>query len=109
MIAATPPPPPPPLVKAALVRKLKAEHLSFRWVHCYRDAATYRSVRVTRCKVNFGDPHIVQYCVVLIGGALLTDHEHPAIRCGRHPDPTIAGRPARTDASTGRAAAPRTR
>jgi hypothetical protein len=47
---------------------------------------------VTRCKVNFGDPHIVQYCVVFIGGRLVTDHERRAIRCGVHPDPTLSGR-----------------
>jgi hypothetical protein len=59
-------------------------------VHCYPDAATYRSLRVTRCKVNFGDPHIVQYCVVVIGGRLVTDYERRAIRCGVHPDPILA-------------------
>ena len=71
------------------MHRLRAEHLSVRWVHCYADAATYHSVRVTRCKVNFGDPHIVQYCAVVIGGRLLTDHERRAIRCGQHPDPTL--------------------
>ena len=88
---ATPPPLPLPVVRTALVRKLEAEYLSVKWAHCYRDAKTYRSLRVTRCKVNFGDPHIVQYCVVVIGGKLVTDHERRAIRCGRHPDPTLSG------------------
>jgi hypothetical protein len=77
-------------VRVALVRRLRSEYLSVRWVQCFRDARTYRSVRVTRCKVNFGDPHIVQYCVVIIGGRVVTDHERRAIRCGVHPDPTLA-------------------
>ena len=90
MIAAPPPPPPLALVRLALVRKLQGQYLSVRWVHCYRDPKTYKSLRVTRCKVNFGDPHIVQYCVVIIAGKVVTDHERRAIRCGRHPDPTLA-------------------
>ena len=89
MIAA-PPPPPLAVMRTALVHKLQSEYLSVKWAHCYRDARTYRSLRVTRCKVNFGDPHIVQYCVVVIGGRLVTDHERRAIRCGVHPDPTLA-------------------
>ena len=91
MIAATPAPQPIGVVRAALVHRLRAEHLSFRWVQCYADSATYRSIRVTRCKVNFGDPHIVQYCAVLIAGRLVTDLERRVIRCGVHPDPTLAG------------------
>ena len=90
MIAAPPPPPPLPLVRLALVRKLQGEYLSVRWVHCYRDPKTYKTLRVTRCKVNFGDPHIVQYCVVIIGGRVVTDHERRAIHCGQHPDPQLA-------------------
>ena len=96
MIAATSPPQPPAIVRSALVHRLRAKHLSVRWVHCYPDAATYHSVRVTRCKVNFGDPHIVQYCAVVIGGRLLTDHERRAIRCGQHPDPTLTAFEAQT-------------
>ena len=92
MIAA-PPPVPLTVVRTALVHKLQGEYLAVRWAHCYRDARTYRSLPVTRCKVNFGDPHIVQYCVVVIAGRLVTDHERRAIRCGVHPDPTLAGTP----------------
>ena len=90
MIAAAPPPQ-LGVVRTALVRKLHGEYLSVKWAHCYRDAKTYRALRVTRCKVNFGDPHIVQYCVVIIAGRVLTDHERRAIRCGLHPDPQLAG------------------
>jgi hypothetical protein len=83
------PPPPIPLVRAALAHRLRGQHLSVRWVHCFRDPKTYRGHRVTRCKVDFGDPHIVQYCVVLLRGGLVTDHERRAIRCGLHPDPQL--------------------
>jgi hypothetical protein len=93
-VIAAPPPPPLAIVRTALVHKLQGEYLSVRWAHCYRDARMYRALRVTRCKVNFGDPHIVQYCVVVIAGRLVTDHERRAIRCGVHPDPTLAGAPA---------------
>ena len=89
MITAAPPPQ-LAVVRTALVRKLQGEYLSVRWAHCFRDAKRYRSLRVTRCKVNFGDPHIVQYCVVIIGGRVVTDHERRAIRCGMHPDPQLA-------------------
>jgi hypothetical protein len=88
-VIAAPPPPPLPVVRAALVRQLKGEYLSVRWAHCYRDPKTYRSLAVTRCKVNFGDPHIVQYCVVISAGRVLTDHQRRAIRCGVHPDPEL--------------------
>ena len=90
MIAALSPPP-LPIVRTALVSKLRSEYLSVRWVHCYRDSKTYHSLHVTRCKVNFGDPHIVQYCAVIIAGRLVTDHERRAIRCGEHPDAQLVG------------------
>jgi hypothetical protein len=84
------PPPQLDVVRTALVRKLRREYLSVKWANCFRDARTYRTLRVTRCKVNFGDPHIVQYCVVIIAGRVVTDHERRAIRCGVHPDPQLA-------------------
>jgi hypothetical protein len=90
-VIAAAPPPQLGVVRAALVHKLHGEYLSVKWAHCYRDPKTYRALRVTRCKVNFGDPHIVQYCVVIIAGRVVTDHERRAIRCGLHPDPQLAG------------------
>ena len=84
MIAAAPPPQ-LGVVRTALVRKLQSEYLSIRWAHCYRDPKTYRALRVTRCKVNFGDPHIEAYCSVLRSGRLVTDHDDPSIPC-RHDD-----------------------
>jgi hypothetical protein len=96
-VIAAAPPPEPAVVRTALVRKLRSEYLSVKWANCYRDAKTYRALRVTRCKVNFGDPHIVQYCVVIIAGRVVTDHERRAIRCGVHPDPQLASAPASLD------------
>jgi hypothetical protein len=42
----------------------------------------FRGAQVSRCNVNFGDPHIVPYCVVLVGETLVTDRENRAIDCG---------------------------
>lgn len=93
MIADAPAPPPPPLaaVKAALVRRLDSEHLSFRYVVCFRDPHVFRGQAVSRCRVDFGEPHLVQYCSVLTGRRLVTDHENRAILCGAHPDVTLTG------------------
>jgi hypothetical protein len=33
--------------------------------------------------VNFGEPHIVQYCGVLVDRRLVTDHDDARIPCGR--------------------------
>lgn len=74
-------------VRAALVRRLEAQRLTFRWVVCFPDGHRYQGLRVVRCRVHFGDPHVVQYCAVLRRGQLLTDHERPRIRCGARPDP----------------------
>lgn len=45
-----------------------------------------------RCNVNFGDPHIEAYCIVLKDGRLYSDHQDPAIpsrRDSRAPPATI--------------------
>ena len=68
-------------VEHLLRARLDAKHLSYTWVRCTREATAFR------CNVNFGDPHIVQYCSVVRGGRIVTDHENPRIRCGRKPDP----------------------
>ena len=36
-----------------------------------------------RCNVNFGDPHIEAYCIVLRHGKLYSDHQDSAIPCQR--------------------------
>ncbi len=85
-----------PAVKAALVRRLEARSLSYRYVDCFADRARFRGAPVVRCRVNFGDPHLVQYCSTILGGRLVTDHEVRAIRCGVHPDQILTGRDPRS-------------
>jgi hypothetical protein len=69
-------------VKVALEARLNAQYLSYRWVVCTRMSQRFHAVRVSRCNVNFGDPHIVPYCAVLVKGALVTDQENQAVDCG---------------------------
>jgi hypothetical protein len=75
----------PAVAKRLLTARLQAKHLDFRWVACVRVGRTYKHVPVTRCNVNFGDPHIEGYCLLLENGRVVTDHDEPAIPC-RHDD-----------------------
>lgn len=77
----------PPSVAAALRARLDAAHLSYRSVVCLPTVRRYRGAPVRRCVVNFGAPHLVTYCSVLLAGRLLTDHERPEILCGRRVTP----------------------
>ena len=72
-----------PSVRSALVARLHAKGLEYRWVACLRNGRTFRGREVVRCNVNFGDPHVEAYCGVLISGRLRTDHDNPAIHCAR--------------------------
>ncbi len=72
----------PAQVRAAVVARLRAEHLHYLWVACVPSGNRFQGVRVVRCNVDFGEPHIVAYCSVLRGGALLTGQDNPAIPCG---------------------------
>jgi hypothetical protein len=71
-------------VRDALVARLQARDLSYRWVACVQSTRVFAGRRIVRCNVNFGDPHIEVYCAVLVRGRLRTDHENPAIACGRN-------------------------
>lgn len=68
-------------VEAALQRRLDRAYLSYQWVFCVGMDRFYHGWRVWRCNVDFGDPHIVQYCVILKGHTLLTDRENHALDC----------------------------
>ena len=70
-------------VKNALVARLQGKSLSYRWIVCVADRHSFRSQPIVRCNVNFGEPHIEVYCSVLQDGRLETNHELPAIPCGR--------------------------
>ena len=68
-------------VEAALRRRLDRADLSYQWVVCVKMDRFYRGSRVWRCNVDFGDPHIVQYCVILNRHGLITDRENHALNC----------------------------
>lgn len=67
----------PASVEAGMRARLAARGLEYRWMVCTPDRG------ITRCNVDFGPPHIVQYCATLRGGRLVTDRDDPALRCGR--------------------------
>ena len=68
-------------VKTAMIAKLHAGRVHFSWVVCVRNGERFRGVAVTRCNVEFGDPHVQAYCSVFRGGRLVTSDEDPAIPC----------------------------
>lgn len=70
-------------MRAKLIAQLESQHLSYHAVACVRTGRSFERVGVVRCNVDFGDPHIQAYCVLLQGGRLLTSQEDPAIPCGR--------------------------
>ena len=70
------------MFRTAVIARMHAEHLDYRWVVCVPSGNRFDGVRVVRCNVDFGEPHIVAYCSVLRGGRLLTSEDDPAIPCG---------------------------
>ena len=70
-------------VGKAVEARLLARRLSFEWVYCLRTTREVGGARVFRCNVNFGEPHIVIYCVTFEDGQLVTNRENPRIHCGR--------------------------
>jgi hypothetical protein len=75
---------PPALAETLMTARLNAKHLDYRWVACVRVGRTYTHVPITRCNVDFGiDPHVEAYCLLLKDGKLVTNHDDPAIPCGR--------------------------
>jgi hypothetical protein len=75
--------PTPASVQEALEARLHGKHVSFAWVYCLRTRRSFEGSTIFRCNVNFGEPHIVIYCVTLDGDSLVTNREQPGIRCGR--------------------------
>jgi hypothetical protein len=65
----------------AMIARLEAQNAHFFWVVCVRTGAHFDGVAVTRCNVDFGDPHIQAYCSVFRGGRLVTSADDPAIPC----------------------------
>jgi hypothetical protein len=69
--------------KKLMVRYLDAKYLTYHWVACLRTGTSFKGVAIVRCNVNFGDPHIEAYCIVLKNGRLYSDHQDAAIPCRR--------------------------
>ena len=67
--------------------ELRSQHLSFQYVACIRNGRTYQGHQIIRCDVNFGDPHVVAYCSVILAGRLVTNQQDPSIPC----KPDLAG------------------
>lgn len=67
--------------------ELRSENLSVQDVACVRNGRAYQGHPVIRCNVNFGDPHVVAYCSVIVAGRLVTSHQDPSIPC----EPDLVG------------------
>jgi hypothetical protein len=61
--------------------ELRSEHLSVQYVACVKNGRAYHGHPVIRCNVNFGDPHVVAYCSVILADRLVTSHQDPSIPC----------------------------
>jgi hypothetical protein len=72
----------PAALQADVAARLRAEHLSYRWISCVPNGRSFDGAGIVRCNVDFGEPHIVAYCSVLRNGRLLTSEDDPAIPCG---------------------------
>ncbi len=68
-------------IDEALRVRLEDKLLSVTWVRCLDSGIAEQSEPVYRCTVDFGDPHLVPYCAVLLDGELVTDREQPGLRC----------------------------
>ena len=73
----------PPEARKLMVEYLQGKQLSYRWVACLRSGRSFHDASIVRCNVNFGDPHIEAYCIVLRHGKLYSDNDDPAIPCQR--------------------------
>jgi hypothetical protein len=71
------------IVAAALRQRLQHQYLFYRWVVCVETNRSFAGRHIARCNVDFGDPHIVSYCAVLIKHTLLTDYEDRTLSCVR--------------------------
>jgi hypothetical protein len=75
--------PTPAAAQDAMAARLAARDLSFHYVRCVDGGARRGAETVFRCNVNFGEPHIEAYCVVVRGGRAVTQVEDPSLRCRR--------------------------
>ncbi len=73
----------PAAAQDAMAARLTAKDLSFHYVRCVDGGVRRGAETVFRCNVNFGEPHIEGYCVVVRGGRAVTQVEDPSLRCRR--------------------------
>jgi hypothetical protein len=73
----------PAAAQEAMAARFAAKDLSFHYVRCVDGGARRGAETVFRCNVNFGEPHIEGYCVVVRGGRAVTQVEDPSLRCRR--------------------------
>lgn len=69
--------------KRALASRFTDKSLSTHSITCIDEGVTHGAEAVIRCNVNFGEPHIEGYCVIVRGGHAITQFEDPSIRCNR--------------------------
>jgi hypothetical protein len=69
--------------KQLMTGYLRSKHLDYRWVACLHSGNSFKGAEIVRCNVNFGDPHIEAYCIVLRDGRLYSDHDDPKVPCQR--------------------------
>jgi len=72
-----------PHAKQLMTAYLDSKHLDYRWVACLHSGRSFEGAEIVRCNVNFGDPHIEAYCIVLRDGKLYSDHDDPKVPCQR--------------------------
>ncbi|MGH2873349.1 MAG: hypothetical protein ACRDL5_12935 [Solirubrobacteraceae bacterium] len=70
------------VINSLMAASLRRDRLTWHWIVCLRNGRRFHGVPIVRCNVDFGDPHIEAYCVVLRGGDLLTNFEDRTIPCG---------------------------
>lgn len=71
----------PARFQTMLQARLNHLGLNYHRVTCVPSGRSFDGVRVVRCNVDFGEPHIEAYCSVLRNGQLLTSQEDAAIPC----------------------------
>ncbi len=83
--ASTPPVAAPSAAGAeqAMRARFAAKSLSIRYVRCVDEGVRTGGEDVFRCNVNFGEPHIEGYCVVVRAGRAVTQVEESSLRCRR--------------------------
>jgi hypothetical protein len=69
--------------KRLMIDYLHSKDLAYHWVACLHSGRSFQGAAIVRCNVNFGDPHIEAYCIVLRKGKLYSDHQDPKIPCQR--------------------------